>query len=75
MDLFAGLITAARNDQNAIHIVHHKTGKQVWHPLEETKDGVRTVFYAEAEAVLAKLPRRDIPMIVRGNSVSYAAQP
>lgn len=50
---------------NAIHIEHHKTGEQVWHPLEETIDNVRTAFYADAEAVLAKLPRRGIPMILR----------
>ncbi len=49
----------------AIRIEHHKTGEQVWHPLEETIDNVHTVFYAEAEAVLAKLPRRGIPMILR----------
>jgi hypothetical protein len=50
---------------NAIHIEHHKTGEQVWHPLEETVDNIRTTFYADAEAVLAKLPRRGIPMILR----------
>jgi hypothetical protein len=50
---------------HAIRIEHHKTGEQVWHPLEETVDDVRTEFYADAEAVLAKLPRRGIPMILR----------
>ena len=50
---------------NAIRIEHHKTGEQVWHPLEETIGQVRTEFYADAEAVLAKLPRRGIPMILR----------
>jgi hypothetical protein len=50
---------------NAIRIEHHKTGELVWHPLEETIDGVRTAFYAGAEAVLAKLPRRGTPMILR----------
>ena len=50
---------------NAIHIEHHKTGEQVWHPLEETINDVRTAFYADAEAVLAELPRRGIPMILR----------
>ena len=35
------------------------------HPLEEkTEDGVIR-FYDEAEAVLAKLPRRGVPMILR----------
>jgi hypothetical protein len=50
---------------DAVRIEHHKTGEQVWHPLEETVNQVRTAFYAEAEAVLAKLPRRGIPMILR----------
>ena len=47
---------------NAIKIVHHKTGATVWHPLEDD-DG--TLFYSEAEAILAKLPRRGVPMILR----------
>lgn len=50
---------------NAIRIEHHKTGELVWHPLEETIDGARTAFYSDAEAVLAKLPRRGTPMILR----------
>jgi hypothetical protein len=50
---------------NHIKIEHHKTGATVWHPLEETTpDGV-VKFYDDAEAVLAKLPRRGIPMILR----------
>ena len=50
---------------NHIKIEHHKTGATVWHPLEErTPDGV-VKFYADAEAVLAKLPRRGVPMILR----------
>jgi hypothetical protein len=47
---------------NAIKIVHHKTGATVWHPLQDD-DG--TLFYEEAEAVLSKLPRRGVPMILR----------
>ena len=47
---------------NAIKIVHHKTGATVWHPLQD-EDG--TLFYEEAEAVLSKLPRRGVPMILR----------
>src|SRR5271170_6357373 len=50
---------------NAIRIEHHKTGELVWHPLEETVDNVTTKFYEDAEAVLAKLPRRGVPMILR----------
>ena len=47
---------------NAIRIEHHKTGALVWHPLQDD-DG--TLFYEDAEAVLAKLPRRGVPMILR----------
>ena len=50
---------------SAIKILHHKNNTTVWHPLEETSDGVTTQFYADAEAVLAKLPRRGVPMILR----------
>jgi hypothetical protein len=45
----------------AIKITHHKTGAVVWHPLEEGKDK----FYGDAEAVLARLPRRGIAMILK----------
>ena len=47
---------------NAIKIEHHKTGAVVWHPLEDEDS---TKFYAEAEAVLARVPRLGIPMILR----------
>jgi hypothetical protein len=47
---------------NAIKIEHHKTGAVVWHPLQDD-DG--TMFYEDAEAVLAKLPRLGVPMIMR----------
>ena len=50
---------------NAIRIEHHKTGELVWHPLEEMIEGVTTKFYEDAEAILAKLPRRGVPMILR----------
>jgi hypothetical protein len=50
---------------NAIKILHHKTGAIVWHPLEETTGGITAQFYPEAEAVLEKLPRRGVPMILR----------
>lgn len=50
---------------NAIKILHHKTGATVWHPLEDTLEGVQVKFYPEAESVLAKLPRRGGPMILR----------
>jgi hypothetical protein len=48
-----------------IWIEHHKTGAKVQHPLEEqTADG-KVLFYSEAEAVLAKVPRRGIPIVLR----------
>lgn len=49
----------------AIKIEHHKTGAQVWHPLEEeTSTGV-IKFYEDAEAILARLPRRGVPLILK----------
>ncbi len=50
---------------NAIKILHHKTGATVWHPLEDSVDGVTVRFYPEAEAILEKLPRRGVPLILR----------
>jgi hypothetical protein len=37
----------------------------VWHPLEEATDSGIVKFYEDAEAVLARLPRRGVPMILR----------
>jgi hypothetical protein len=49
-----------------IQIEHHKTGATVNHPLEERLDDGSVVrFYEDAEAVLAHLTRRGIPMILR----------
>ena len=50
-----------REAPTAIRVFHHKTGAIVLHPLQDA-DG--TLFYADAEAILAKLPRRGIPMIL-----------
>ena len=50
---------------SAIKILHHKTGAVVWHPLEEIVEAAIVQFYAEAEAILAQLPRRGVPMILR----------
>lgn len=45
-----------------IEIEHHKSGAQVPHPLEGTDDAGNTVLdYAEAEKVLATLPKRGLP--------------
>ena len=54
-----------RQSPNAIKIEHHKTGAVVWHPLEETTDARTVKFYADAEAVLACLPRRGVPLILK----------
>jgi len=49
-----------------IRIEHHKTGAVIDHPLQERlPDGTIVKFYEDAEAVLAKLTRRGIPMILR----------
>ena len=50
-----------REAPTAIRVFHHKTGAIVLHPLRDA-DG--TLFYADAEAILAKVPRRGIPMIL-----------
>ena len=50
---------------NAIKIEHHKTGAVVWHPLEERTSAGVVKFYEDAEAVLSRLPRRGVPMILR----------
>jgi hypothetical protein len=50
-----------REAPTAIRIFHHKTGAVVLHPLQDS-DG--TPFYRDAEDVLAKVPRRGIPMIL-----------
>lgn len=63
----------------AIKVEHHKTGAEVLHPLEGADaagDLVR--YYAEAEAVLAALPRRGVPMILKaradGQTEPFTAQ-
>lgn len=48
-----------------IRIEHHKTGQMVLHPLEETADGIRTLFYEEAEAILAKAPKLGLGIVMR----------
>jgi len=63
----------SRETPTAIRIEHHKTGEAVLHPLEETgEDGGRVLFYEEAEAVLAALPRRGVPMILRPKEPAVA---
>jgi hypothetical protein len=55
----------AQSAPSTIRVAHHKTGTVAPHPLEEvTEEGV-VQFYADAEEVLAKLPRLGLPMILR----------
>jgi hypothetical protein len=49
----------------AIKVEHHKTGVVLWHPLEESTDEGVIQFYADAEAVLGRLPRRGVPLILK----------
>jgi hypothetical protein len=68
-NVLAGYITwsdyRGREMPTAIKVEHHKTGAEVWHPLEETTDDGVVKFYEEAEAVLARLPRRGVPLILK----------
>ena len=57
---------------NTIKITHHKTGAIVWHPLEENTDTGPVKFYSDAEAVLARLPRRGIAMILKPGRDGFA---
>jgi hypothetical protein len=45
-----------------LRIEHGKTGEVVWHPLEDAEGNL---LYPEAEAMLAQVPRRGVPMILR----------
>jgi hypothetical protein len=62
---------------NAIKITHHKTGAIVWHPLEEATERGTIMFYSDAEAVLTRLPRRGVAMILKarrdGTTEPYTA--
>ena len=49
----------------SIKVEHHKTGAVVWHPLEEMTETGIVKFYTDAEAVLACLPRRGVPLILK----------
>ena len=58
---------------NIIRIAHHKTGTIAPHPLEERlTDGTVIKFYADAEEVLAAVPRRGVSMILREISEGIA---
>jgi hypothetical protein len=66
-----------QNAPNAIKINHHKTSATVWHPLQETTEAGTIAFYGDAEAVLARLPRRGVAMILKarrdGTTEPYTA--
>jgi integrase len=68
-NVLAGCITwtdyRGKEEPTAVKIYHHKTGVDVWHPLEEAGDLGRIQFYADAEAILAHLPRRGVPLILK----------
>jgi len=68
-NVLAGYITWAgyrgREHPTAIRIEHHKNGQTVLHPLEEAIGAERVLFYPDAEAVLARLPRRGVPMVLK----------
>jgi hypothetical protein len=67
----------SRGADNAIRIEHHKTAAVVLHPLETMEGGERVQFYADAESVLAQVPRRGVPMILKpkrdGTAEPYTA--
>jgi len=65
----------SKDHPNAIKILHHKTGAVVWHPLEETTEAGPVRFYEEAEAVLARSPRRGVPMVLKPAHGSNPAGP
>jgi hypothetical protein len=68
-NILAGCVTwpdyRGKQAPGAIKIEHHKTGAVVWHPLEETTDQGTVKFYEDAEEVLARLPRRGVPLILK----------
>jgi hypothetical protein len=64
-NVLAGYDYRGPKSPTQIRIEHHKTGEMVLHPLEETVGGVRTLFYEEAEAVLAKVPRLGLGIVMR----------
>jgi hypothetical protein len=68
-NVLAGCITwsdyRGKKAPTAIKVEHYKTGAVVWHPLEEMTETGVVKFYESAEAVLARLPRRGVPLILK----------
>ncbi|WP_192257216.1 hypothetical protein [Mesorhizobium silamurunense] len=58
--------SAANPDK--IKIRHRKNGGEVDHPLEAVIDGQRIKLYADAEAILAKVPRRGLSIVTKPDS-------
>lgn len=58
--------SAANPDK--IKIRHRKNGGEVDHPLEAVVDGQRVKLYADAEAILAKVPRRGLSIVTKPDS-------
>lgn len=57
---------------SAIRIQHHKNDAEVTHPLEEVDaTGAVTLFYADAEAIIARMPRRGLRMILGPDGQTY----
>lgn len=51
----------------SLRIEHHKTGEMVQHPLSDGD----TLFYPEAEEILARLPKRGVSMIIGPDGQQY----
>lgn len=54
----------------SIRIEHHKTGEMVRHPLV-SDDEEQVCFYADAEAVLARVPKRGVSIVVGPDDQQY----
>lgn len=68
-NVLAGYVTwtgyRGKEHPTQIRIEHQKTGEMVMHPLEGTVEGETTLFYEEAEEVLAKLPKIGVGLVMR----------
>jgi len=79
-NVLAGYVTwsgyRSKDHPTQIRIEHHKTGQMVLHPLEETIESQRVLFYEEAEEVLAKLPKLGTGLVMKpGRTEKHVAQP
>ena len=63
-------ITGARTGRARSRSSITRPERVVWHPLEEVSDGKVVRLYKDAEAVLTHLPRRGLPMILRGSAMA-----